>query len=1649
FGQFAQAPNVGFGQSEVLPQEFYDLRNRKAELEDIIAGVDQLEDTLAETLPDSPIIVGPDGRYLPMDLDPNKDWVFSRAFLRANQDIMNNNPLARFGWNIGSAVLLGIWDILKAGGRALTAPIGYAIEARNRRKDGYEDVLDRSVWDLMKNGSDSIPTLNAYMYDLQHPDSVEFVRRFVVAEESMRLLAEVFDKKVGLIPGEVEELSLAGTPYAANQLAILKDLGESLGFEVTPEDLDIVSPEELGVLFGQISEKTKAQQQQDIASYNKISDRKKAIIAELSALKQQYFSDYEMDEMSYWEQVEKYREELTSLERELWSLSRTSPFVSDMTYTYTESMQLLNNPATGENDQEKYMLGVTQALADAQLQMDEMLSPEQREGIAKNWSDPEAEFLGQFVFDAFNAVPGELFADVLKGVFKGAKWAAFKVPGVKASVDWIGQQALSAMASRMARWASPDLQGIARAVTHMEGPDGFYSVLRKLLGGQLNVKDLGKYRLTVRSVENWTKILTLLGKGSDAGVLAVDEFMDLVNLVQRGAQTELLMKYGNMTIDELSEASGMILMSRGDKQRAIDFLVARALNDPNTHIPGILEAIRTTYRKLPVNRAFAGGPFSDTVLGQLSKLVKLDLPEKELANWQKNSKRFIRWWMTLNYHAKKIWSSLVLTARPAFTVFNYTDSAFRALMHGARLFDDIGDIYKMAPVWVEDIPGAFMQVGGGTPGELDIAHMVIEKARQGQRYKLIDIMRDAMRLEGYKPWTPAGWMAAVNALNSAFETSFRMRLYAPRFAKEWKLATILMEQVLESKGYFDDAYVRQVYDYLIQTSNGKPEVMADLIDQIVSGEVRPGSPYGITLPEGLFEEVASRMGRGRAEVFLRSIQQELLDRMIADGELTDDAIREIMEKARAEVAEREVENLVQRPREIDADGALNMSPDPDSNSMAMYDEMTDGQIEKQLDEALENRTTPHAEDVNTSQMNKIDPRAPTVRSLDRIVQEAQAAAPKAEALADVPSWTGSSRSGHVFSRGDNDPHALMIVAEVQERGATEYKIFNAAGDDITREVSKTKRAYYGGLNNEVKPAVQKYYDSLVEAADSFSRGEIKVRANLADEVDAGIINVRGTKFMYTAEYGDKTFVRLMDSNGNTWYAPIEQFPDTVKWEKYANLDDLINPPPTPGLGGAKKPDWNKELAAIQREMKGYSVADFRNKLSQYHKVGHSSEFLNPDSPNAIVKRLKSGEKTMEQETWDLIVGWYDELQSSQKGHAHAVELGVRSPDIPIIPSRKKVIKFSSLQDPYQTFYELLAISDELQSSTFKVQRIGEGAVEVGDEALASGIVEKAGRKPTMFNEEAMIVTYAMEDLESLRKGMKIVVPDEKVFDRKKAEALLLQWEKERIADAIAQGTKVIDEETITVKKKRLEKIKKDKKLSDVEAQKQAIYEATSNRRVKPKKIVKPTEEAIENTEQLKKSAPKAKRTPRDVASEAVDELRKQKLAAETAVAKDFDPNDIKIGTRIKSTKGTRAIVLERIELEEGVVNSYIVQDEAGKIREIQPGSISSVHGQATADQLTKIKVPDEVADIEEPDMEDLVGITFEIDPQVDIDLARQFEIEFYDAFEGQAYKERMSLAEVIQRRQELVSDAMKDEIKYERWLTTAQSKELAEAGIGS
>jgi len=279
-----------------------------------------------------------------------------------------------------------------------------------------------------------------------------------------------------------------------------------------------------------------------------------------------------------------------------------------------------------------------------------------------------------------------------------------------------------------------------------------------------------------------------------------------------------------------------------------------------------------------------GGPSERSVAGMLAKRAGLDEAYRAkisiLGKPVTVTRRLYEIPSSVYKYAMSLWTRAILTWRPGFTVINFMDSTFRMLIHGGKPWASLVELKKMIPWWPDELMHGFMDVMlGGRP--------LSELLEVGEKLTLFSVFNEG----GFR------------AVNSWFEASLRMKLYAPRYLADASIArTVIAGKLDDILAPIFDTRVGNVIDEIMNIHGAhNPEVAREMVQNLTEGIFSGDRPAWLAMfPKEQRKALEELLGVDNANMILQRLGAEVRE-MLEGNTFTAEAYGNMLDELLGEV----------------------------------------------------------------------------------------------------------------------------------------------------------------------------------------------------------------------------------------------------------------------------------------------------------------------------------------------------------------------------------------------------------------------------------------------------------------------------------------------------------------------------------------------------------------------------------------------------------------------------------------------------------------------------------------------------------------------------------------------------------------------------
>src|SRR3990167_216013 len=534
-----------------------------------------------------------------------------------------------------------------------------------------------------------------------------------------------------------------------------------------------------------------------------------------------------------------------------------------------------------DDDGKALQANAREAVILATAQLGRWPEPWEIELINDPYTNPVAELGGDVLLDPINFIPGAVINRLVigpaKAIFGVVGRGLLEVRPIRWAYNILKQEAIVSGAGKVSYGLQRAVSSIARAVG-----DDSNQILRGLQMAGEHLANPAVHTaddLARAGIRQWH--LTLLSKAitamrrQGAELLTEEAALQRITQILRTLTDEVL-------VSKTDEFVSMGLDAVEAGRRAVAYS-SRASN---------------IIRQLPIrlqdeitngSRLWTNGPLDEGLVSWVARRLKLDVSTVGRFGTRR---KLIE---SMVYLQSAVWRahvSLLLTARPGFLVWNYLDTASKAILGGANPFASLSRLYN-------DMPGGFVDevITGWGAGEgvlLDTG--LVRRVLTGE-YRptgILQVMWDTLR-ETKNP------LRALSSGHTFLEASWRTRLYFAHITRQISLVrSLITSRKLELfQQYGIQGALRQAADELsvIYEHNGAGFLQG--MEEILTGRRGAAS---ILIPPDLLQAASRVMGETEARTFVREVSKSLREMANVDN-LTEASIAKYFDGLRRDVTE--------------------------------------------------------------------------------------------------------------------------------------------------------------------------------------------------------------------------------------------------------------------------------------------------------------------------------------------------------------------------------------------------------------------------------------------------------------------------------------------------------------------------------------------------------------------------------------------------------------------------------------------------------------------------------------------------------------------------------------------------------------------------
>ena len=568
------------------------------------------------------------------------------------------------------------------------------------------------------------------------------------------------------------------------------------------------------------------------------------------------------------EQISAYIAEAKSLLTQAYQIQKSGRDTFTGAYRYTWSMD--NDGTAREAEAEK-------AIIQAAMQLGRWPEPWEIEQITERYVNPALELAGDVVFGNLNLVPAvvweKLWTKAVQPVLRIPGKITMATPIGKWWAKTLGAEAVGSAASRLgytssriagavgraARSTTKTLENVNRALGLLASPEALAQVSR--------VERLA-IGLTDEVMGSLSKVVGSLG---DDGAERLGRFLEESATEVRDSRLAQLLDHG---------------MERAVAEEAAQ----RFAENPQSILTVFSNKVENAF--INGNRLWQNGPVDEGLIAWVFKHfggVKEGVAGAVPEAWARSA-----WNVTRAFN--RVWSmqiGLILSGRPGYTVWNWVDSMTRALIWGAKPFDDIVKIAKDIDI-PEDIMGAFARTEGLV--DPDLARRLLSGEFK-PRFGMFSVFAD-----GWSKGRKIGrWTKGWGSINDVIEVTWRIRLYASHFRKQYAIIQGLMYERISQALTMNsaDSPVREAFEAMDAEAGRSGSTLAQLYQDLVSGK---RGPVSVLIPDELMRAARSMMGEDAARQFVGDNIRQLRE-LVERKQFTPENVHRFMTDLRSQIVE--------------------------------------------------------------------------------------------------------------------------------------------------------------------------------------------------------------------------------------------------------------------------------------------------------------------------------------------------------------------------------------------------------------------------------------------------------------------------------------------------------------------------------------------------------------------------------------------------------------------------------------------------------------------------------------------------------------------------------------------------------------------------
>jgi len=517
------------------------------------------------------------------------------------------------------------------------------------------------------------------------------------------------------------------------------------------------------------------------------------------------------------------------------------------------------------------------AIVDAMMQKGRWLKPHEIDQVTSYFTDFGSEFVGDMVFDVTNYISFKPLANLLRGGLGFLGEGATKVlahvhPTMYANLSKFFTE--GAAISLAKKYGSLVDNVAVRLAANVEDAREFKSLLGQALRASVpGAEDI------ISDVAKWGP-----GRRAIAALEPITKFMSW----------QKLQATVDKAIQRASEIRQVFLQTRS-ADMAADLIKLQAdewAQRPRNFIQYLQEGVA---REFLAGSKIQGLPraLDEGLIAWFLKKTG-GITEKGgrlIAEGGRIDVAVAQAYLSVQDAVRKVWIPLVLTARPAYTVYNYIDNAWRAVVHGVNPLLNIKQV-------LDDIDRTVLESWSGgfgaslKEGSVESIGRKILSKEVGT--DIFSIIREGWnRGKGIFSIKENSVLEALRTLNNASEFVWRARVYHKFYVEDLNLMRRILRPSIEEeiaklpehlKGIAQEAWLR---------SGGHPGALLEAL----RGK---GGIHSFFVTEELRASLAKAVGPAMADSIIRRVSGDL-QMLVNQKNFTDEAITSYFDRLLTEI----------------------------------------------------------------------------------------------------------------------------------------------------------------------------------------------------------------------------------------------------------------------------------------------------------------------------------------------------------------------------------------------------------------------------------------------------------------------------------------------------------------------------------------------------------------------------------------------------------------------------------------------------------------------------------------------------------------------------------------------------------------------------